>query len=109
MLKPFGNFPKIHRTSTPNGPKSVLNPSKICPKSMKIWSWGVLGPFWIAGRAKDRPGTFRLAPLGKEKSIFEREGWSNACLFGNPQNRKLQQNITLHYFTSMMMEQLKNE
>ena len=34
-------------------------PSKISPESMKIWSWGVLGPFWVAGRAKVGP---RMAP-----------------------------------------------
>ena len=37
---------------------------------MNIWSRGVLGPFWLAGRAKGGPGAFPDEGAGAKSSFF---------------------------------------
>ena len=36
-----------------NPKKSDQHPTKICPETLKMWSRGVLGPFWVADCPKD--------------------------------------------------------
>ena len=63
----FGHFGQQGRSKDRTAPLASFL-ARIRPTSMKIWSGGGLGSFWVAGRAKDVPMIFGTEAV----SLFEK-------------------------------------